>query len=238
MPAAWVFTIVESPITGCADGTAAKVAQWSGLRRRRVIPMDHSTISSRTGHPETAWFAKRKPGPFAYSSTRCLAPSVKILVCANRRTLLSSNFEITALPIGTVMSRLARRRRCIGDAWPHERDKTKPGIATVCPAIKLRSSRNRIEDQRKGLRSAARPARRPDHQVHTRCPEESRGNCILDGSGLCLGWFRRLIKRMCLMDQQRARTTRRKLEQCRDCRGQHRSHDSMRFAKLIEELGT
>jgi RNA polymerase sigma-70 factor (ECF subfamily) len=32
--------------------------------------------------------------------------------------------EITALPIGTVMSRLARARRAFGDAWQREKNKS------------------------------------------------------------------------------------------------------------------
>src|SRR5882672_618991 len=41
--------------------------------------------------------------------------------------------EITALPIGTVMSRLARARRAFGDAWQREKNND---AAVIAPALK------------------------------------------------------------------------------------------------------
>ena len=46
--------------------------------------------------------------------------------------------EITALPIGTVMSRLARARRAFGDAWQAKKIRVVKPAPQPLPAFKLR----------------------------------------------------------------------------------------------------
>jgi RNA polymerase sigma-70 factor (ECF subfamily) len=120
---AWVFTIVRN----CYHS-------WLMDRRRKSrLEVDFdaegdsdeviSTIVSDEDTPETALVRKAEAQAVRLILNAMPRPFREILVLRELEELSYHQIsEITALPIGTVMSRLARARRAFGDAWRRETD--------------------------------------------------------------------------------------------------------------------
>ena len=120
---AWVFTIVRN----CYHS-------WLMDRRRKSrLEVDFdaegdsdeviSTIVSDEDTPETALVRKAEAQAVRLILNAMPRLFREILVLRELEELSYHQIsEITALPIGTVMSRLARARRAFGDAWRRETD--------------------------------------------------------------------------------------------------------------------
>ena len=120
---AWIFTIVRN----CYHS-------WLMDRRRKSrVEVDYdgegdsdetvSTIASDEDTPETALVRKAEAQTVRLILNAMPRPFREILVLREIEDLSYHQIsEITALPIGTVMSRLARARRAFGDAWRREAD--------------------------------------------------------------------------------------------------------------------
>ena len=120
---AWVFTIVRN----CYHS-------WLTERRRKSrVEVDYdgegdsdeviSTIPSDEDTPETALVRKAEAQTVRLILNAMPRPFREILVLREIEELSYHQIsEITALPIGTVMSRLARARRAFGDAWRRAAD--------------------------------------------------------------------------------------------------------------------
>ena len=118
---AWIFTIVRN----CYH-------TWLMDRRRKsrlAVDSDKegeseeliSTISSDEDTPETALLRKEEAQTVRLVLNAMPRPFREILVLREIEELSYNQIsEITALPIGTVMSRLARARKAFGDAWGSE----------------------------------------------------------------------------------------------------------------------
>jgi RNA polymerase sigma factor (sigma-70 family) len=118
---AWIFTIVRN----CYHN-------WLMDRRRKSrVEMDYdgesdsdefiSTIPSDEDTPETALARKAEAQTVRLILNAMPRPFREILVFREIEELSYHQIsEITALPIGTVMSRLARARKAFGDAWNSE----------------------------------------------------------------------------------------------------------------------
>jgi RNA polymerase sigma factor (sigma-70 family) len=117
---AWIFTIVRN----CYHS-------WLTDRRRKSrLEVDHregdseeliSTIPSDEDTPETALVRKAEAQTVRLILNAMPRPFREILVLREIEELSYHQIsEITALPIGTVMSRLARARKAFGDAWNRE----------------------------------------------------------------------------------------------------------------------
>jgi RNA polymerase sigma factor (sigma-70 family) len=115
---AWIFTIVRN----CYHN-------WLTERRRKSrVEVDYdgegdsdeliSTIPSDEDTPETALVRKAESQTVRLILNAMSRPFREILVLREIEELSYHQIsEITALPIGTVMSRLARARKAFGDAW-------------------------------------------------------------------------------------------------------------------------
>jgi RNA polymerase sigma factor (sigma-70 family) len=120
---AWIFTIVRN----CYHS-------WLMDRRRKSrVEVDYdgegdsdeiiSTIASDEDTPETALVRRAEAQSVRLILNAMPRPFREILVLREIEELSYHQIsEITALPIGTVMSRLARARRAFGDAWRREAD--------------------------------------------------------------------------------------------------------------------
>jgi len=120
---AWIFTIVRN----CYHS-------WLMDRRRKSrLEVDFdaegdsdeviSTIVSDEDTPETALVRKAEAQAVRLILNAMPRPFREILVLRELEELSYHQIsEITALPIGTVMSRLARARRAFGDAWRRKAD--------------------------------------------------------------------------------------------------------------------
>ena len=119
---AWIFTIVRN----CYHS-------WLMDRRRKSrVEVDYgdgasdefiSAIPSDEDIPETALVRKAEAQTVRLILNAMPRPFREILVLREIEELSYHQIsEITALPIGTVMSRLARARRAFGDAWRREAD--------------------------------------------------------------------------------------------------------------------
>jgi RNA polymerase sigma factor (sigma-70 family) len=118
---AWIFTIVRN----CYH-------TWLTDRRRKsrleVDPYDEGdseelmyNISSDEDNPETALVRKAEAQTVRLVLNAMPRPFREILVLREIEDLSYHQIsEITGLPIGTVMSRLARARKAFGDAWRRE----------------------------------------------------------------------------------------------------------------------
>jgi RNA polymerase sigma factor (sigma-70 family) len=118
---AWIFTIVRN----CYH-------TWLTDRRRKsrleVDPYDEGdseeliyNISSDEDNPETALVRKAEAQTVRLILNALPRPFREMLVLREIEDLSYHQIsEITALPIGTVMSRLARARKAFGDAWRRE----------------------------------------------------------------------------------------------------------------------
>jgi RNA polymerase sigma factor (sigma-70 family) len=117
---AWIFTIVRN----CYHS-------WLMDRRRKSrVEVDYgdgasdefiSAIPSDEDIPETALVRKAEAQTVRLILNAMPRPFREILVLREIEELSYHQIsEITALPIGTVMSRLARARRAFGDAWRRE----------------------------------------------------------------------------------------------------------------------
>jgi RNA polymerase sigma factor (sigma-70 family) len=82
-----------------------------------------STIASDEDTPETALVRKAEAQTVRLILNAMPRPFREILVLREIEELSYHQIAaITALPIGTVMSRLARARRAFGDVWRREAD--------------------------------------------------------------------------------------------------------------------
>jgi RNA polymerase sigma factor (sigma-70 family) len=120
---AWTFTIVRN----CYHS-------WLMDRRRKShVEVDHdgegdsdefiSAIPSDEDTPETALVRKAEAQTVRLVLNAMPRPFREILVLREIEELSYHQIsDITALPIGTVMSRLARARQAFGDAWRREGD--------------------------------------------------------------------------------------------------------------------
>jgi RNA polymerase sigma factor (sigma-70 family) len=118
---AWIFTIVRN----CYHS-------WLTDRRRKSrVEVDYdgegdseeliSTIPSEKDTPETALVRKAESETVRLILNAMPRPFREILVLREIEDLSYRQIsEVTALPIGTVMSRLARARKAFGDAWNRE----------------------------------------------------------------------------------------------------------------------
>jgi RNA polymerase sigma factor (sigma-70 family) len=118
---AWIFTIVRN----CYHS-------WLMDRRRKSrVEVDYdgegdsdeliSAIPSDEDTPETALVRKAEAQTVRLVLNAMPRPFREILVLREIEELSYHQIsEITALPIGTVMSRLARARKAFGDAWNRE----------------------------------------------------------------------------------------------------------------------
>jgi RNA polymerase sigma-70 factor (ECF subfamily) len=118
---AWIFTIVRN----CYHS-------WLTDRRRKLrVEVDYdgesgsdeltSTIASDEDTPEAALVRKAEARTVHLVLNAMPRPFREILVLREIEELSYHQIsEITALPIGTVMSRLARARKAFGDAWNRE----------------------------------------------------------------------------------------------------------------------
>jgi RNA polymerase sigma factor (sigma-70 family) len=118
---AWIFTIVRN----CYHS-------WQMDRRRKSrLEVDHRgevdseefifNISSDEDTPETMLVRKAESQTVRLILDTMPRPLREILVLRELEELSYRQIsDITALPIGTVMSRLARARKAFGDAWEHE----------------------------------------------------------------------------------------------------------------------
>jgi RNA polymerase sigma factor (sigma-70 family) len=115
---AWIFTIVRN----CYHS-------WQMDRRRKSrLEVDHHgendseefvfNISSDEDTPETMLMRKAESQTVRLILDKLPRPLREILVLRELEELSYRQIsDITALPIGTVMSRLARSRRAFADAW-------------------------------------------------------------------------------------------------------------------------
>jgi RNA polymerase sigma factor (sigma-70 family) len=119
---AWIFTIVRN----CYHS-------WLMERRRKYVEVDHdgeadsdefiSAIPSDEDTPERALVRKAEAQTVRLVLNAMPRPFREILVLREIEELSYHQIsEITALPIGTVMSRLARAPKAFGDAWNREAD--------------------------------------------------------------------------------------------------------------------
>jgi RNA polymerase sigma-70 factor (ECF subfamily) len=120
---AWIFTIVRN----CYHS-------WQMDRRRRShLEVDQqgegdseeriANISSDEDTPETMLVRKAETQTVRLILNTMPRPLREILVLRELEELSYRQIsDITALPIGTVMSRLARARTAFGDAWRREAD--------------------------------------------------------------------------------------------------------------------
>jgi RNA polymerase sigma-70 factor, ECF subfamily len=120
---AWIFTIVRN----C-------YRSWLMDRRRKPrLEIDHHdegnseelvfNISSDEDTPETMLVRKAESQAVRLILNTMPRPLREILVLRELEELSYRQIsDITDLPIGTVMSRLARARRAFGDAWRRETD--------------------------------------------------------------------------------------------------------------------
>jgi RNA polymerase sigma factor (sigma-70 family) len=118
---AWVFTIVRN----CYHS-------WLIDRRRRArLEVDHHgegnseepifNISSDEDNPEAKLLRKAESRTVRLMLDMMPRPLREILVLRELEELSYRQIsDVTALPIGTVMSRLARARKAFGDAWGRE----------------------------------------------------------------------------------------------------------------------
>jgi RNA polymerase sigma factor (sigma-70 family) len=118
---AWIFTIVRN----CYHS-------WLTDRRRKSrLEIDHhgegdseefiSNIPSDEDNPEAALVRKAEAQTVRLILNAMPRPFREILVLREIEELSYHQIsDITALPIGTVMSRLARARKAFGDAWRRE----------------------------------------------------------------------------------------------------------------------
>jgi RNA polymerase sigma factor (sigma-70 family) len=114
----WVFTIVRN----CYHS-------WLTDRRRKArLEVDHhgernseeliSNISSDEDNPEAMLLRKAESRTVRLMLDMMPRPLREILVLRELEELSYRQIsDVTALPIGTVMSRLARARKAFGDAW-------------------------------------------------------------------------------------------------------------------------
>jgi RNA polymerase sigma factor (sigma-70 family) len=121
---AWIFTIVRN----C-------YRSWlMGQRRKSRLEVDHhgegdsegliATIASDEDTPEATLVRKAEAQTVRLILNAMPRPFREILVLREIEELSYHQIsDITALPIGTVMSRLARARKAFGDAWRRETDK-------------------------------------------------------------------------------------------------------------------
>jgi len=111
---AWVFTIVRN----CYHS-------WLTDRRRKArLEVDRnseeliSNISSDEDNPEAMLLRKAESRTVRLMLDMMPRPLREILVLRELEELSYRQIsDVTALPIGTVMSRLARARKAFGDAW-------------------------------------------------------------------------------------------------------------------------
>src|ERR1700693_3841250 len=120
---AWVFTIVRN----CYHSWLMDRRRKSRLEEDFDAEGDSdeviSTIVSDEDTPETALVRKAEAQAVRLILNAMPRPFREILVLRELEELSYHQIsEITALPIGTVMSRLARARRAFGDAWRREAD--------------------------------------------------------------------------------------------------------------------
>jgi RNA polymerase sigma-70 factor (ECF subfamily) len=118
---AWVFTIVRN----CYHS-------WLVDRRRKArLEVDHHgegdseelifNISSDEDNPETMLLREAESQTVRLILDMMPRPLREILVLRELEELSYRQIsDVTALPIGTVMSRLARARKAFGDAWGRE----------------------------------------------------------------------------------------------------------------------
>jgi RNA polymerase sigma-70 factor (ECF subfamily) len=121
---AWIFTIVRN----CYHS-------WLTDRRRKSrSEVDYqgegdseefiATIPSDEDTPEATLIRKAEAQTVRLILNAMPRPFREILVLREIEELSYHQIsDITALPIGTVMSRLARARKAFGDAWRREADK-------------------------------------------------------------------------------------------------------------------
>jgi RNA polymerase sigma factor (sigma-70 family) len=120
---AWIFTIVRN----CYHS-------WlMGRRRKSRLEVDYqgegdseeliSTIPSDEDTPEATLVRQAEAQTVRLILNAMPRPFREILVLREIEELSYHQIsDITALPIGTVMSRLARARKAFGDAWRRETD--------------------------------------------------------------------------------------------------------------------
>jgi RNA polymerase sigma factor (sigma-70 family) len=120
---AWIFTIVRN----CYHS-------WLTDRRRKSrVEVDYdgegdsdeliSTIPSDEDTPETALVRKAEAQTVRLILNAMPRPFREVLILREIEELSYHQIsDVTALPIGTVMSRLARARKAFGDAWSRETD--------------------------------------------------------------------------------------------------------------------
>jgi RNA polymerase sigma factor (sigma-70 family) len=118
---AWVFTIVRN----CYHS-------WLIDRRRKArLEVDHHgegnsevrifNVSSDEDNPEAMLLRKAESRTVRLMLDMMPRPLREILVLRELEELSYRQIsDVTALPIGTVMSRLARARKAFGDAWGRE----------------------------------------------------------------------------------------------------------------------
>jgi RNA polymerase sigma factor (sigma-70 family) len=113
---AWILTIVRN----CYH------SRLMDRRRKSRVEVDHdgesdeliSTIPSNEDTPEMALVRKAEAQTVRLMLNAMPRPMREILILRELEELSYHQIsEITALPIGTVMSRLARARRAFKDAW-------------------------------------------------------------------------------------------------------------------------
>jgi RNA polymerase sigma factor (sigma-70 family) len=119
----WVFTIVRN----CYHSWLMDRRRKSRLEVHHVNEGDTEelifNISSDEDTPEAMLVRKAEAQAVRLVLNAMPRPLREILVLREIEELSYHQIsEITALPIGTVMSRLARARRAFGDAWRREAD--------------------------------------------------------------------------------------------------------------------
>ncbi len=96
----------------------------SGVRGEGDSEEFNSNIPSNADTPEAALVRKAEAQTVRFILNAMPRPFREILVLREIEELSYHQIsDITALPIGTVMSRLARARKAFGDAWRREAEK-------------------------------------------------------------------------------------------------------------------
>jgi RNA polymerase sigma factor (sigma-70 family) len=118
---AWIFTIVRNCYHSWLMDRRRKSRVEVGYGREGDPDELISAIPSDEDTPDTALVRKAEAQTVRLVLNAMPRPFREILVLREIEELSYHQIsEITALPIGTVMSRLARARKAFGDAWNRE----------------------------------------------------------------------------------------------------------------------
>jgi len=121
---AWIFTIVRNCYHSWLMGQRRKSRLDVGYQGDGDSEGLISTIASDENTPEMTLMRKAEAQTVRLILNAMPRPFREILVLREIEDLSYHQIsDITALPIGTVMSRLARARKAFGDAWRQETDR-------------------------------------------------------------------------------------------------------------------